>query len=71
MVEQSGDKWIVECGQCDWHGEADTKKEARELLRAHLDIHRAPKSSEDRERSGSMDARPEKWPKPRTPGTPN
>jgi len=71
MVKKSGDKWIAECDQCDWRGEADTKKEARELLRAHLDIHRVPKSSEDRERSGSMDAPPDKLPKPRTPGDPD
>jgi len=68
MVTKKGDKWEAECSQCGWTGQADTKKEARELLRKHLDIHRTPKPVEEAGESEDISSPPGSWPDLDRPG---
>jgi hypothetical protein len=68
MVKRIDDKWEVECTQCGWTGQADTKKRARELLRKHLIIHRTPKPVIKSKESDKVSSPPNKWPDLKKPG---
>lgn len=69
MVTKKGEKWEAKCDQCGWTGQADTKKEARELLRKHLDIHRTPKPITETEEPEEISSPPSQWPDLQEPGS--
>ena len=69
MVRKIGDKWEAECAQCGWTGQAETKKAARELLRVHLNLHRAPLPETGSEESEGLSSEPDAWSNLKKPGT--
>lgn len=62
MVKKIDNKWVAECTQCGWAGEAESKEAARELLHRHLDIHRTPTPVSDSDESDKVTSPPSAWP---------